>query len=158
MRLSKTKKFLISVITPQLAGLIGSLATMPKIDGWYATLEKSALNPPGFVFAPVWTTLYLMMGVAFFLVWTNRRDKFEFRFAAFIFFLQLVVNTSWSIAFFGLESPVLALAVIAWLWLLIVLNIVLFYRLNKWAGLLLIPYLLWVSFASYLNYMVWILN
>lgn len=158
MRFSRLSKFLISVITPQLAGLIGSLATMSKIDGWYATLEKSSLNPPGFVFAPVWTTLYFLMGLAFFFVWTNRKDKFEFRFATFVFGLQLVVNTFWSVAFFGLESPILALAIIAWLWLLIVVNIVLFYRLYKWAGLLLIPYLFWVSFASYLNYMVWILN
>lgn len=158
MRFRRLTKFFISIVVPQLAGLIGSLATMPKIDGWYATLEKSSLNPPGFVFAPVWIILYFLMGLAFFFVWTSRRDKFEFRFAAFIFGLQLVANTFWSIAFFGLESPVLALAGIAWLWLLILVNIVLFHRINKWAGLLLVPYLLWVSFASYLNYMVWILN
>ena len=158
MRFNKLTKFLISIALPQLAGLIGSFSTWPQINGWYANIEKSALTPPGFVFAPVWTLLYLSMGVAFYLIWTTPIGKAKFRFAALIFFLQLALNSFWSVAFFGLESPLTALVVIASLWLLILVNLIVFYRLHKWAGLILIPYLLWVSFASYLNFMVWWLN
>ncbi len=155
---NKYVRLLVALGLPQLAGLIGSVFTMKSIPGWYAFLEKPALTPPNYVFAPAWTTLYVLMGVAFFLVWRAKPSRDDFRLATLVFHLQLALNAFWSIAFFGLQDPFLGLLVIGSLWILIWANILLFYRISRPAGLLLVPYLLWVSFASYLNYMIWILN
>lgn len=150
-------KFLISLFLPFLAGGLGSAATMPAIPTWYATLNKPLWQPPNWLFGPVWTTLYVLMGVAFFLVIKNKSLK-EVKSAIIIFVTQLVFNSLWSIVFFGMQNVGGALGVIAILWVLIVINISVFYRLNKVAGILLIPYLLWVSFASFLNYTIYSLN
>ncbi|QQS22741.1 tryptophan-rich sensory protein [bacterium] len=155
---NKYVRFIVSIIIPQLAGGIGSIFTSSKIPTWYASIQKPALNPPNWVFGPVWTTLFLLMGIAFYIVWTKGRQGTNIKAATAIFIVQLIVNTFWSIAFFNFQSPFLALGVIAVLWILILINIVLFYRVSKTAGLLLIPYLLWVSFATYLNYSIWRLN
>ena len=137
----------------QAAGLIGSVFTASSISSWYQYLAKPELNPPSWVFGPVWTTLYLLMGIAAYLVWRVRALK-----AHAVFFVQLALNALWSVLFFGLRSPGLALIEIALLWLAILVTIVSFNRVSRTAAFLLVPYLLWVSFATYLNYSIWILN
>ncbi len=156
-----TKKFLqltLSIVICELAGIIGTIFTIPAIPSWYSTLQKPALSPPNWVFGPVWTLLYLLMGIAAFLVWQNGWHKKEVKIALGVFAVQLSLNTLWSIVFFGLQSPLWALVNIVALWLAIVATMIAFYKLSKPAMWLLVPYLLWVSFASYLNYSIWILN
>ncbi|OGM76775.1 TspO protein [Candidatus Woesebacteria bacterium RIFOXYA1_FULL_43_9] len=150
-------KLLFSLLLPFLAGGLGSAFTTPAIPTWYATLNKPVWQPPSWLFGPVWTTLYFLMGVAFFLVIKNQSLK-KVSNAVAIFVVQLIFNALWSIVFFGMKNIGGALGVIAILWVLIVVNILIFYRLNKTAGILLVPYLLWVSFASFLNYTIWTLN
>ncbi len=138
------------------AGL-GGLWTSSSVDGWYRTLSKPAWNPPGWVFGPVWTVLYLCMGVALWLVW--REAGFARGGAAIaVFLLQLVLNAAWSGLFFGLQRPGAAFADIVALWLAIAATVVLFWPISKLAGGLLVPYLGWVSFAAGLNYAIWRLN
>ena len=144
-------KLLFSLLLPFLAGGLGSAFTTPAIPTWYATLNKPVWQPPSWLFGSVWTTLYVMMGLSLFFVIKNKV-------AITIFVIQLIFNALWSIVFFGMKNIGGALGVIAILWVLIVVNILIFYRLNKTAGILLVPYLLWVSFASYLNYTIWTLN
>ncbi|MFC7228867.1 tryptophan-rich sensory protein [Salinirubellus salinus] len=144
------------IVLAQLAGLLGSLATFTAIDSWYATLVRPELAPPNWVFGPVWTTLYTLIGVAAWLV--SRADYPDKRPAYAALGVQLVLNTAWSFVFFGAEAIGPALAVILVLLVAIVANIALFYRVDRRAGLLLLPYLAWVSFATYLNYGFWVLN
>ena len=147
--------FLFSLTLPFLAGAIGSISTSSALKDWYPTLEKSPLNPPNWIFGPVWTTLYLLMGIALFLVISQKHlDKK----AITIFITQLILNTLWSIVFFGMENPLLAVVVIIALIVTVIVNIKMFLRIHPLAGYLLIPYLLWISFASYLNLMIAILN
>lgn len=150
-------KFLLSLFLPFLAGGLGSVATTPAIPTWYATLNKPIWQPPNWLFGPVWTTLYILMGISFFLIIKNKSLK-EVKNAIVIFVTQLVLNALWSIVFFGMQNIGGALGVIAILWVFIIVNISVFYRLNKVAGVLLLPYLLWVSFASFLNYTIYALN
>ena len=139
------------------AAWIGSSSTMPEIQGWYATLQKPSFNPPDWIFGPVWTTLYALMAISAWLVW--RPAGFAgARLPLAVFLIQLVLNTLWSILFFGQHEIGAALVDIALLWLAIVLMIVLFIRRHRLAGLLQVPYLAWVSFASVLNYEIWRLN
>ncbi|MFA6446768.1 MAG: TspO/MBR family protein [Patescibacteria group bacterium] len=147
----------IWLIIPQLFALIGAYFTTPAISGWYATLIKSPLNPPSWVFAPVWTVLFLLMGIAAFLVW-KKGDHRKVILALTIFGLQLVLNTLWSIIFFGMHSPGAALVEIVILWIAILATVITFYRVSKPASYLLLPYLLWVSFAAVLNFSIWNLN
>lgn len=148
----------LSIVVCEGAGLIGSLATFPSIPTWYASLEKPAFNPPNWLFGPVWATLYALMGIAAFLVWRQGIRKREVKIALGIFLVQLVLNSLWSIVFFGLNSLLGGLVVILPLWVAILLSIVTFYRISKTAGVLLIPYILWVSFATILNFSLWQLN
>ena len=139
------------------AATLGSLATVSSIPGWYATLRKPAWSPPNAVFGPVWTSLYAMMAVAAWLVW--RRDGFRgARLSAVAFTLQLVLNTLWSVLFFGLHLPAAALAEIVVLWLAIAATTLFFYARSRLAGALMIPYALWVAFAAALNASLWWLN
>ena len=158
MNIKDLYKLFASVIICQGAGIIGSLFTAGSVSTWYVTLSKPALNPPSWVFGPVWGTLYLLMGISLFLVWKNGFKKKHERTARNVFIIQLVLNSLWSISFFGLENPGLALVNIIVLWIAILAIIIYFYRISKPAALLLIPYLLWVSFATYLNYSIWVLN
>ncbi len=146
------------IVFAQAAGLIGSFFTMPAIDSWYRTLARPDLAPPNWVFGPVWTTLFLLMGIAAFLVWKKGWGKVRVQEALGMFVVQLGLNVLWSFIFFGLKNPGLAFVEIMFLWLAIMATIVLFARVSKWAALLLVPYIAWVSFASYLNYMISILN
>lgn len=157
-KLRTAAKLIVSLSIPLLVGVLGSLATVPAIEGWYTTLEKPALNPPAWIFAPVWTTLYVLMGLSLFVVWRSGLEIREIRYALIAFSAQLLLNLGWSFVFFGLEAPGLAFVHIAILWFTIIWTIVLFYRVSRLAAWFLVPYLLWVSFAAYLNAMIWVLN
>lgn len=151
-------KLAVCVAVSEAAGIIGSFFTMPAIPKWYATLSKPELAPANWLFAPVWTALYALMGIAAFLVWQKGLDRKDVKVALSIFGAQLALNALWSIIFFGLRAPGMALAEIAVLWLVIVATITAFAKVSKPAAWLLAPYLLWVSFAAYLNYAIWTLN
>ena len=150
-------RLIISIIICQSAGIIGSFFTVSSIGGWYQTLNKPVFNPPGYVFGPVWITLYLLMGISLYLVW-NKKGSAGIKIPLIIFFAQLFFNTIWSILFFGLESPVLALIDIKILLILIIITMFSFYKVSKPAAFLMIPYLLWVSFATVLNYYIVVMN
>lgn len=151
-------KFFVSIIICELAGIVGSLYTFDSIPNWYNYLIKSPLNPPSWIFGPVWTILYILMAISFFLVWKQGTDRREVKKAVYIFSLQLLLNTLWSILFFGLQSPILGLIEIVFMWSSILWTMIAFYKISKPATWLLLPYILWVSFASYLNFSVWWLN
>lgn len=162
MKLPNRTKLLISLALPQAAGLIGSLFTATAIPTWYATLQRPALSPPNWIFGPVWTTLFVLMGIALYLVWKQWAilpwSRTQKRLAMIVFGAQLALNTLWSIIFFGLRNPGAALIEIVFLWLAIAATIYVFAKVSKPAAWLLVPYLAWVSFASYLNYAIWTLN
>ncbi len=151
-------KAILAIIVCQLAGIIGTVFTTPAIPTWYAGLVKPALNPPSWVFGPVWTLLYALMGIAAFIIWEKGFGRKDVKVALGLFALQLALNAIWSPIFFGLQNPGLALIVIAFMWIAIVFTIISFSRLSKIAAWLLVPYLAWVSFASYLNASIWMLN
>jgi translocator protein len=151
-------RLLISVIICQLAGAIGSIFTSSSLESWYLLLEKPAFNPPSWVFFPVWTTLYTLMGISLYLVWEKGLHQREVKLGIFLFGLQLGLNTLWSLLFFGLKSPYYAFLEILVLWLAILLTAIQFWKVSKTASVLLIPYILWVSFAALLNYQIWVLN
>lgn len=140
-----------------VAAGLGSWFTMPEIGGWYATLRKPTFNPPDWVFGPVWTTLYALMAISAWLVWRPAGFRGA-RLPLAVFFVQLVLNTLWSMLFFGRHQMGVALVDIALLWLAIAAMIGLFLRRHALAGLLQVPYLCWVTFASLLNYELWRLN
>ena len=158
MKINNTLKLIIAIVVSELAGIVGSVFTVSAIPNWYAGLVKPALNPPSWVFGPVWTTLYALMGVAAFLVWKNDWEKKAVKTTLGVFGIQLFLNATWSIIFFGLHNPGWASVDIVALWLAIVWTMVVFSKISKPAAYLLVPYLLWVSFASYLNYSIWVLN
>ena len=164
MRLNNFSKLVIAIAVSGLAGVAGSLFTMPSIPTWYAGIVKPALNPPAWVFGPVWTILYLLMGISLWLVWSSYakasdgRRKALIKRAIWLFMAQLALNAIWSPIFFGAQSIGNALAVIVLLWAAIVLTILIFKKISKTAAWLLVPYILWVSFAVYLNYSIWQLN
>jgi len=151
-------KLAASVVVCLLAGFIGAFFTTPSIPAWYASLAKPTFSPPNWLFAPVWTTLYILMGVAFFLVWRKSAKNKNFKISAALFALQLFLNVLWSAVFFGMHSLAGGLAVIILLWLAILANIIWFWRSSRAAGALMVPYIAWVSFAAFLNYVVWTLN
>lgn len=148
----------ISIIIVFVAGAIGTVATLSEIPTWYAALAKPTWAPPNWVFGPVWTTLYILIGIALFLVWRKGTDKKEVKLALLIFAVQLVLNILWSVVFFGYHSTFGGIIVVIILWIAILINIIVFYRVSRPAGLLLVPYIIWVSIASYLNYSVYLLN
>ncbi|MFZ6034593.1 MAG: TspO/MBR family protein [Patescibacteria group bacterium] len=149
-------KLLLSLLLPQLAGIIGSFFTVSSIPTWDNTLNKPGFSPPNWLFGPAWLTLYLLMGVSLYLNWRkkNKAAKSNVR----LFFIHLFFNMIWSPAFFGLRNPFLGLIIILAIWIFIIVMIIRFWKVNKTSSLLLIPYLLWVSFASLLNFYVWKLN
>ena len=155
--MKKIFKLLISIFIPLIIGFLGSFFTSSSVNTWFLTLNKPFFNPPSFLFAPVWTTLYIMIGLSFYLVWSKNFGK-EKQKVIGIYFLQLFLNLLWSLSFFGLQSPLLGLINIIVLWLVILANIILFFRVSKKASYLLVPYLLWVSFATILNFSIFILN
>jgi benzodiazapine receptor len=151
-------KLAASVVLSLLAGFIGSFFTTSKIAGWYAGINKPSFTPPGWLFAPVWTALYVLMGIALYLVWRKGLATKGVKVAIAVFFAQLVLNALWSYAFFGAESPLAGLVVIVGLWAMIVASIAAFAPISAIAAWLLVPYILWVSFATVLNASIYFLN
>ena len=154
----KLLKFVASIALCQSAGLLGSFFTFPAIPTWYATLNKPAFSPPGWLFGPVWISLYTLMGISLFLVWNTTENRPQFKKALIFFFIQLIFNALWSVFFFGFRSPLAGLIEMVFLWSAIVVTIFYFIKLSRWAGMLLLPYLAWVSFAFILNFSLWVLN
>ena len=157
-KLKDILKLLISIVACQSAGLIGSIFTVKAIPTWYAALQKPSFTPPNWLFAPAWGTLYLLMGISAFLIWRKGLDNSQVKRALFIFAIQLALNALWSVVFFGLESPLYGVIVIVALWIAILLTMLKFFKISAVAFWLLLPYLLWVTFAAVLNISVWILN
>jgi len=152
------KKLIFSVFICLIAGFIGSFFTSPAITTWYATLQKPSFAPPNWVFFPVWTSLFIMMGISLFLVWQKGWDDKKVKIAIYIFAVQLVMNILWSVAFFGFRSPLLGLMEIIILWITILATTLSFIKVSRTAAYLLIPYIIWVTFAAILNYSIWRLN
>ena len=150
--MNKYLRLILSIAVCEGAGLIGSIFILSSVNTWYLTLNKPFFNPPGWFFGPVWTTLYLLMGVSLYLVCGKKNADLKW------FWIQLVLNSAWSIIFFGLKSPVLAFIIIVILWVSIFKTIVDFRKVNKRASYLLYPYLAWVSLASLLNLSIILLN
>ena len=151
-------KLVISVLVCQLAGFVGSIFTRVSVSSWYVSLSKPSFTPPSWVFGPVWITLYALIGISAFLVWSKEFNNREVKAALIIFGIQLILNAFWSAAFFGLRSPLAGLIVIVILWLAILVTILRFLNISTAAGLLLVPYILWVSFATVLNLSIFLLN
>lgn len=158
MKLSKVLKLVVSLLVAELAGLIGSIFTVAAVSTWYPTLVKPVLNPPSWVFAPVWNLLFVLMGLAAWIIWKRGAEKREVRVALSFFIIQLILNSLWSFIFFGLHNPAFAFIELIILWLAILATIISFAKVSRRAAYLLIPYILWVSFAGYLNYSIWRLN
>lgn len=152
-------KLVLSLGICQGAGIIGSIFTAPSVkSSWYINLNKPSFQPPNWIFGPVWVVLFLLMGVSLYLIW-NSKDLDSRRLVALgIFAVQLVLNILWSYFFFHLKNPLAAFIEIIVLWLAILITLIIFFRLQKVAGLLLAPYLVWVAFAAVLNFSIWTLN
>jgi benzodiazapine receptor len=152
------KKLAISIGVCLLAGVVGSVFTADSIPTWFAGINKPGFSPPNWLFGPVWTLLYIMMGISAYLIWMKGWKKNEVKRALDVFGAQLILNLFWSIIFFGFRNPQYAFIEIIVLWIAIAYTIERFYRIEKRAAYLLIPYLMWVTFAAFLNYSIWILN
>jgi len=151
-------KLLLSIFICQLAGIVGGFFTAQSIPDWYAFIEKPSFSPPNWIFAPVWMILYTIMGISGFLVWQKGLNNKKVKAALFVFLLQLTLNCLWPIVFFGFRSIGGALVVIALLWLFILWTIIRFLSISRLAAVLLVPYIVWVSFACLLNISLLILN
>jgi translocator protein len=181
MKYNNLFKFFTSIIICELAGIIGSFFTIPQINDWYKGLNKPFFSPPNWIFGPAWTTLFVLMGISLYLVWIKKwipKNKIKSKNIKIwnlwsrkffvgswqkaniilIFILQLVLNILWSIIFFGAHSPGTAFFELLMLWFAIIFTIVNFYRVSKTAAVLLVPYILWVTFAGVLNFFIWIIN
>jgi tryptophan-rich sensory protein len=158
MGLNNFFKLVIAIVVSALAGVVGSFFTTSAIPSWYSEIIKPVLNPPGWIFGPVWTALYILMGIAAYLVWKNGWEKSDVRTALGVFGIQLILNATWSIIFFGLQNPGAAFIEILSLWLTILATIIAFSKISRQAAWLLAPYIVWVTFAAYLNYSIWFLN
>jgi tryptophan-rich sensory protein len=182
MEFNKVAKLLLSIIICELAGVIGAVFTGPvSIGSWYKNLNKPFFNPPGWIFGPVWTAIFILMGISLYLVWSKKwspKNKIKsgkvkvlnslsekFLFGSWqkaniilIFILQLVLNVLWSVIFFGMHSVGLAFFELLMLWFAIVFLIVNFYRVSKTSAWLLVPYILWVTFAGILNLVIFLIN
>jgi benzodiazapine receptor len=157
LKKSNILKLVISLLLPLSIGAISGIFTSDAIPGWYETLKQPSFNPPNWVFGPVWTTLYFLMGISLFLIWKQVSDKERNR-ALLVFIIQLILNFGWSFLFFYFHQIGLAMVDIVLLWLSIIFMILLFYRIKSMAAFINIPYLLWVTFASILNAAYYFLN
>lgn len=158
MKAGNIPRLAIAIIICEAVGIVSSLFTISSISTWYAALAKPSFTPPGWLFGPVWTILYFLMGVAVYLVYEKGIKKGSVRGAIGIFALQLALNFLWTAAFFGLRSISFGFAIIILLWLAIAATIIAFYRVRKSAAWLLIPYIAWVTIAMALNYLILVLN
>ena len=158
IKLGELARLILCIAICQMAGVIGSIFTASSVATWYTTLNKPWFSPPGSVISAVWILLFVLMGISLFLVWRQGISGADSKIALAVFAAQLLVNTLWSYAFFGLQSPLAGVVVIVVLWLLILQTIIRFWPIRKGAALLLVPYIIWVSFAGFLNYSIWRLN
>lgn len=150
-------RLILSISIPLVAGFLGTVFTTPAVQSWYLTINKPTWNPPSWLFGPVWTTLFILMGIALYLVWSAKMSD-KVRLGLKMFAAQMVLNVLWSVFFFGMGSFWLAFGEILILWLFILKTMMAFAKVNKTAAWLFLPYLLWVSFASFLNFTVASLN
>jgi len=157
MRKNVFLKLVVSILLPIVVGAIAGMFTSAAVPEWYATLNRPSFNPPNWLFGPVWTTLYTLMGISLFLIWKQIAGK-ERNIAIFVFFLQLALNFCWSFIFFYFNMIGLALIEIIMLWISIVIMLVLFFKIKPIAAYINIPYLLWVTFATILNASYYFLN
>jgi tryptophan-rich sensory protein len=181
MKYDNLLKLLVSIIICELAGVVGSFFTVSQISRWYSGLNKPFFNPPSWIFAPVWTTIFILMGISLYLVWIRKWEpsnniklnndkpwnKLSQKFyngswqkanIIIIFAIQLLLNILWSVIFFGAHYTGLAFFELLMLWLAIFFTMINFYRVSKVAALLLLPYILWVTFAGFLNFFIWVIN
>ncbi len=156
--MNKFLRYVLSIIICLSAGAVGTIFTVSSIPTWYAFINKPAFSPPNWIFGPVWTALYILMGISLALVWQKGLKTKKVRDALYLFGIQLALNAIWSPVFFGARNLFLALVVILLMWIFILKTILALGRINKTASYLLYPYIIWVSFASILNFSVWILN
>ena len=156
--ISPTWKLIISVLICEATGIVSALIANTSMNSWFNTLNKPSWNPPAFLFGPVWTILYLLMGISLWLIWKSAAPEPEKNSAIRLFSLQLFLNFWWSIIFFKFHSAVFALVEITLMLIMILLTIINFSKLLKPAAWLLVPYIAWVSFATILNYTIWVLN
>jgi benzodiazapine receptor len=158
MKLTIVIKFIICLALTFSAALVGSLFTRGAVTDWYATLNRPYFTPPNWLFGPVWTILYLLMAISAFIVWQKSLVNPAVKIALILYLVQLILNALWSVIFFGLKLPMLAFIEIIMLWTAIVFTILAFARVSITAALILVPYILWVSFAAVLNFSIWFLN
>jgi tryptophan-rich sensory protein len=156
--MSKLTKIIIAVLACLTIGVLGSLFTAPSIQGWYAGLIKPSFSPPNWLFGPAWTLLYILMGISVAIVWHKGTKNKNVKEALKLFAVQFTLNAVWSPIFFGARSLFLGLIIIIFMWIFIVKTIIAFKKVDKLASYLLYPYIAWVSFATVLNFSVWILN
>ena len=151
-------KLIIAIAIPLAIGSISGYLTATSVNGWFVTLNKPFFNPPKWLFAPVWTVLYIMMGISFYIIWKSHA-KLEKRYTGYTYYwLQLALNFMWSLLFFYFQRPDLALIDIILLFIMIASTIFSFRKISKTAAWLLVPYLCWVAFATALNFQIWRLN
>jgi len=158
MKLAIVIKLIVCLALTFSAAFIGSIFTRDAVNNWYATLNKPSFTPPDWLFGPVWTILYILMAISAFIVWQKGLANPAVRIALTIYLIQLILNGFWSVIFFSLKLPWLAFIEIILLWSAIVFTILMFARVSIIAALLLVPYMLWVSFAAVLNFSIWLLN
>lgn len=158
MQMTKTVKLIISIAIPLAVGGVAGFFTSSSVNGWFQSLNKPSFNPPSWLFGPVWTTLYILMGIAFYLVWVAPADEQLKRRAQAFYFIQLALNFAWSFIFFSAKQPGWAVVDIVLLWVMILATILQFRRISPAAAWLLVPYICWVSFATVLNTAIWRLN
>jgi benzodiazapine receptor len=158
MKVENIIKLIFSISICQLAGVMGSIFTSPSIPVWYANLQKPFFGPPNWIFAPVWILLFTLMGISLYLILIENFEDNVVKIGIVIFSFQLILNVSWSFLFFSLQNILFALIEIIILWFAILLTIYQFWKINKKSSYLLIPYLLWVTFAAILNFAIWRLN
>lgn len=157
-KLSSTWKFILAILLCEGVGITSGFLASANDNLWFDTLNKPTWNPPGYLFGPVWTTLYLLMGIALGIIWNNKSTERNKRQAYSLFAIQLFLNFWWSILFFHFQSPALAFVDILLLLIVIILTLFSFSAFSKLASWLLVPYLAWVSFAAILNFYIWNLN
>lgn len=156
--MKNTGKLIVAVLIPLIVGATSGFFTVTGVGSWYQTINKPSWNPPGWIFGPVWTSLYIMMGIALFLVWRAEVNPGVKKKAIVLFSIQLLLNFSWSFIFFNQQQIGWALVEIIILWVFILLTIFAFGKINPAAAWLLVPYISWVSFATILTYTIWKLN
>ncbi len=151
-------KLIISIAIPLLIGGIAGFFTSTGVNTWYAVANKPSFNPPNWIFAPVWTALYILMGIAFYMVWKSETNKAAKQTAIILYAIQLTLNFAWSFIFFYARQPGWAFIEIVIMWIMILLAIIWFGKISALAAWLLVPYICWVSFATVLNFYIWKLN